>query len=94
MANIVTSIRILCSIALLLCPVFSTSFYAFYIAAGITDIIDGTVARKTNTVSEFGSKPDTFADFVLVVACLIKLIPVYESKVSNTILVSKQTGIY
>ena len=39
-------------------------------------MIDGTVARKTNSVSEFGSKLDTVADFVLVVVCLIKLIPV------------------
>ena len=39
-------------------------------------MIDGTVARKTGTVSKFGSKLDTVADFVLVVVCLIKLIPV------------------
>lgn len=39
-------------------------------------MIDGTVARKTNTVSEIGSKLDTVADFVLVVVCLIKLIPI------------------
>ena len=39
-------------------------------------MIDGTVARKTGTVSVFGSKFDTAADFVLVVVCLIKLIPV------------------
>ena len=39
-------------------------------------MIDGTVARKTNTVSEFGSKLDTVADFVFAVVCLIKLIPV------------------
>ena len=39
-------------------------------------MIDGTVARKKGTVSEFGSKLDTAADFVLVVVCLIKLIPV------------------
>ena len=37
---------------------------------------DGTVARKTGTVSEFGSKLDTAADFVLIVVSLIKLIPV------------------
>jgi len=36
---------------------------------------DGFVARKTGTVSEFGSKLDTAADFALVVVCLIKLIP-------------------
>ncbi|MDD5936415.1 MAG: CDP-alcohol phosphatidyltransferase family protein [Clostridiales bacterium] len=75
MANIITSIRIVCSIVLLFCPTFSVWFYSFYITAGFTDMIDGTVARKTNTVSEFGSKLDTIADFVFVVACLIKLVP-------------------
>lgn len=76
MANIITSIRILCSIALLLCPALSPTFYFLYIVAGFTDMIDGTVARITNTVSEFGSRLDTMADFVLVVVCLIKLIPI------------------
>lgn len=76
MANFITCIRIVCSIALLFCPVFSPAFYALYIAAGVTDMIDGVVARKTGTVSEFGAKLDTTADFVLVVVCLIKLLPV------------------
>ena len=39
-------------------------------------MIDGTVARKTGTVSKSGSKLDTAADLVLVIVCLIKLIPV------------------
>ncbi|MBQ9027389.1 MAG: CDP-alcohol phosphatidyltransferase family protein [Lachnospiraceae bacterium] len=76
MANIITGIRILCSIAFLFFPAFSPAFYALYIAAGVSDMIDGTVARKTGTASEFGAKLDTVADFVLVVVCLIKLIPV------------------
>ena len=76
MANIITGIRILCSIALLFCPVFSPAFYTLYIVAGLSDMIDGTVARKTGTVSKSGSKLDTAADLVLVIVCLIKLIPV------------------
>ena len=78
MANIITGLRILCSIALLPFPAFSPAFYALYIAAGISDILDGTVARKTGTVTEFGSKLDTVADFVLVFCCLIKLIPILQ----------------
>ncbi len=78
MANIITGIRILCSIALLFFPVFSPSFYTLYIVAGVSDMIDGTVARKTGTVSEFGSKLDTLADFLLVAACLIKLLPALD----------------
>ena len=75
MANIITCIRIVCSVALLFCPVFSPAFYALYLTAGISDMVDGTVARKTGTVSAFGSKLDTAADFVLVLVCLVKFIP-------------------
>ena len=39
-------------------------------------MLDGAIARKTSTVSEFGSKIDTVADFVMVTLCLIKLLPV------------------
>ncbi len=78
LANLITSIRIFCSIAILFCPALSVVFYSLYITAGLTDMIDGWVARKTNTVSAFGAKLDTIADFVLVVVCLIKLLPVME----------------
>ena len=76
MANTITCIRIVCSIAILFFPALSTAFYVLYIIAGISDMIDGAVARKTGTVSDFGSELDTTADFVLVVVCLVKLIPV------------------
>lgn len=76
MANIITCSRILCSVVLLFFPAFSNAFYVLYGIAGFTDMIDGTVARKTGTVSEFGSRLDTIADFVFVTVCLIKLLPV------------------
>ena len=41
-------------------------------------MIDGAVARKTGTVSEFGSRLDTIADIVFVAVCLIKVIPVLD----------------
>ncbi|SEQ10613.1 CDP-diacylglycerol--glycerol-3-phosphate 3-phosphatidyltransferase [Treponema bryantii] len=76
MANIITGSRILFSIATLFFPTFSPAFYALYLAAGITDMIDGTVARRTGKASEFGARLDSIADIVFVVVCLIKLIPV------------------
>lgn len=76
MANIITSCRIVCSVLLLLFPAFSPAFYILYCLAGITDMIDGTVARKTGTVSEFGSRLDTIADFVLIAVCIIKVLSV------------------
>ena len=76
MANIITGFRVLISIALLFCPVFSPVFYVLYLIAGLSDMIDGTIARRMNTVSEFGARFDTAADFVFVVVCLIKFLPV------------------
>ena len=78
MANLITGFRILCSIVLLFIPAFSTWFYVLYITCGFTDIIDGIVARKTSSNSEFGSKMDTVADFIFVVVCLIKLLPLLD----------------
>ena len=40
MANIITSIRILCSIALLFCQSLSPTFYLLYLVAGFTDMLD------------------------------------------------------
>ena len=74
-ANLITGVRILCSIALLFCQPFSPPFIVLYLIAGITDMTDGAMARKTNTTSELGAKLDTAADFVLLAVCLWKLLP-------------------
>ena len=75
-ANIITFCRILGSIGLLFCPVFSDRFYILYLFCGLTDMVDGTIARKTGAVSEFGSRLDTVADFFFVTVSFAKLVPV------------------
>lgn len=45
-----------------------------FIAAGITDILDGSIARKTGTVTDFGKVFDPIADKVLVIAALLPLV--------------------
>lgn len=74
-ANIITGCRILCSTLMMFFPVFSTQFYITYLLCGFSDMVDGTVARKTNSISEFGARFDSVADFVFVVTSLIKLLP-------------------
>ena len=73
-ANILTGFRILGSILLLFFPVFSAEFYIIYLLCGFSDMIDGTIARKTHSTSELGSKMDTVADLVFVAVSLIKLL--------------------
>lgn len=75
-ANIITGLRILCSVLMLFFPILSIGFYIFYSICGISDMIDGTIARKTIAVSDFGAKLDTIADFIFFVIAFIKFVPV------------------
>ena len=74
-AHFVTSLRIVFSLIMLFFPTSSPGFYICYLLAGITDMVDGTIARKLGTESEFGARLDTIADFVFVSAALYKLLP-------------------
>jgi CDP-diacylglycerol--glycerol-3-phosphate 3-phosphatidyltransferase len=74
-ANILTGFRILGSVLLLFFPAFSVGFYIIYLFCGFSDMIDGTIARKTNSTSEFGAKIDTVADLLFVAASIIRLLP-------------------
>ena len=75
LANIITGLRIIGSVVLLFLDAPSFPFYITYLLCGFSDMIDGTIARKTNSVSEFGSKLDTVADIVFMAVCAIKLLP-------------------
>lgn len=78
MANILTISRIILALLLLRFPALSVPFTVVYVIAGLTDVVDGFIARKTGSDSETGAKLDTAADFVFVVVCLIILLPVIE----------------
>ena len=75
MANALTICRIALSVSLLIPATFSPTFFALYVLAGITDMLDGYVARRTGTESELGARLDSIADVVLVVVCLVKILP-------------------
>ena len=74
-ANIITGSRMVLSLPLLLIPLTSAWFYALYLFCGLSDMIDGTVARRTNSASEFGARLDTVSDFVFMTVALIKFVP-------------------
>lgn len=47
--------------------------FALFVAAGITDGVDGAIARLTNTRTDLGAYLDPLADKGLVVTLLVKL---------------------
>ena len=74
-ANIITGSRVAFSLPLLFIPLSSAWFYIFYFFCGLTDMIDGAIARKMGAVSKIGAKLDTVADFVFMFVCWVKILP-------------------
>ena len=76
--NILSSLRIAGAVALLLCDVVGTTFWAFYALCGISDIADGGLARKLKCVTKRGALLDSVADICFVACCVWKLLPILE----------------
>jgi len=47
--------------------------FVIYVAASITDVIDGHLARRNNQVTDFGKKLDPIADKLLLLATLVPI---------------------
>ena len=75
MADALSALRIILSVVLLAPPALSPTFLALYGTAGLTDMLDGFVARLTKTESEFGAKLDSAADLTFTVVSLAKILP-------------------
>ncbi len=45
--------------------------FLLLVLAGITDILDGHVARRLNCVTEFGRVADAFIDRILAIGCFV-----------------------
>ena len=75
--------NILSFVRILLIPIFvwlyvtagtSGEYYlaaAVVVASGITDFLDGQIARRCNMITEFGKFLDPLADKLLVTACMM-----------------------
>ena len=76
--NILSSLRIVGAVALLLSDVSSILFWVLYIFCGISDIVDGWMARKLKCVTRTGALLDSVADICFVACCVWTLLPILE----------------
>ena len=73
--NCITAFRICGAALLMLTEPFSVAFYMLYSLCGLSDVIDGWLARKMDVSSELGARLDSVADLLFYSAMLIKLLP-------------------
>ena len=75
--NVISTLRIAGSISLLFCDVKGWPFWILYGLCGLSDILDGWLARKLHAESKTGSVLDSVADIMLVACCAVRLLPVF-----------------
>lgn len=93
-ANVLTSMRIALSGVLLLLEPLGTAFCCVYVLAGLTDMLDGPIARKTGTDSRVGAVLDSAADLIFMAAACAKLLPVYWAQIPAWLLISAAFVLY
>lgn len=77
MANVITLIRIGLAISLLFIRKYNPLFLILYSICGFTDILDGYIARKTKTESNFGAKLDSISDLLFFVVMFIIMFDIF-----------------
>ena len=73
--NCITSLRIIGSALLLLAKPFSPYFFIVYTVCGVSDVLDGFLARALNAESETGSILDSISDIMFYSAMLFHIVP-------------------
>ena len=53
-------------------------FWALYLLCGLSDVLDGAVARSTGTMSLLGERLDTIADIIFVAVWIVLFIPAID----------------
>jgi CDP-diacylglycerol--glycerol-3-phosphate 3-phosphatidyltransferase len=76
--NVISVLRIAGSVCLLFCDVAEWPFWVFYALCGISDMVDGWLARKLHAETKAGAVLDSVSDIVFVACCAIRLLPVLE----------------
>ena len=76
--NVISVLRVAGSIGLLFCVVPGWPFWVLYALCGISDMVDGWLARNLQAESKTGAVLDSVADIVFVACCAIRLLPILE----------------
>lgn len=74
-ADIFTFFRIAGTFLLMALQPLSAGFFLLYALTGLTDVLDGWIARHTKTCSDFGARLDSIADLLFYTVMLFRVFP-------------------
>ena len=77
--DLFTFFRMICAVVLPFLTPLSPSFLIIYALSGLSDMLDGYLARKLGQSSTWGAKLDSAADLLLYTIALSLLIPVMRA---------------
>jgi cardiolipin synthase len=69
-ANLATTIRVLCIAAMVVCANNPKRVFVFALVGGLSDGLDGYLARRFDQSTEFGKRFDQYADWGFGVAAM------------------------
>lgn len=75
--NALSLLRLTVAATLAFLPV-GAGFWAVYLLCGLSDMLDGALARRLKAESELGSKLDSLGDLAFVIVCAVRLLPGLE----------------
>lgn len=73
--NMITATRLIGVVLLLFVRPLSVAFFVIYTLCGISDVLDGCVARAMKCTSEFGARLDSISDMLFYLMMLIRVFP-------------------
>ena len=79
--GLLSALRIPLSLLLFAFVPRSTGFYTIYILCGLSDMLDGPIARRLRCESESGARLDSLADFIFFAAATLRLLPEFAHRV-------------
>lgn len=83
--NTLTALRFLGGIALIFLPLPGKAFFTVYVLCGLTDALDGFLARRLKTACPFGAKLDSIADLTFYTVSLSRMMPILRRRLPGWI---------
>ena len=83
--NILSYARIAGTVWLIIMEPLTPLFLTVYTLTGVTDVLDGAIARKYGTTSEKGARLDSIADLMFYTISLARIMPALWRNLPHTI---------